>query len=236
MSQPGPPNQHAFTEEQRKAVYAAIVQRRDIRHFRGDPVPDEVLARILQAGNHAPSVGFCQPWNFLVIHDLERRKQLRKHVEEERLAGALRFDGERRDAYLKLKLEGIVDAPLNLCITCDRERFGPAVLGKNTIIDSDIYSSVTAVQNIWLAARAEGVGVGWVSILRNAFLREFLQLPPKVQPLAYLCMGYPESFPPRPTLETKGWLPRLALADLVYENGWGKEPSPGLKQRLEDPQ
>ncbi len=221
-----------FSDQAREAVYAAIEGRRDIRHFLPDALPEPTVARILRAGSQAPSVGYSQPWNFIVVRDPSLRRRLQDHVEEERLAGADRFEGERRERYLALKLEGILDAPLNICVTCDRERFGPAVLGRNTVLDADLFSAVAAVQNMWIAARAEGVGIGWVSILRNEFLSELLALPDSVVPVAYLCVGYTDGFPERPTLETEGWLPRVPLAELVYEDGWGRPPSSKLDEHL----
>src|SRR5205085_1327622 len=121
---------------------------------------------------------------------------------------AANYAGDRADLYRSLKLEGLEDAPINLCVTCDRTRGGPHVLGRNTIIDTDVYSTCCAVQNLWLAARVEGVGVGWVSILEPASLREFLGIPEHVIPVAYLCIGYVHEFPDKPMLQTTGWLPR----------------------------
>jgi len=223
---------HEFPADWKRGFYEAIARRRDMRAFKPDPVPDATLARILQAANQAASVGFSQPWNFLLIRDRARRAELHAHVTAERLKGAERFEGERREKYLSFKLEGILDSPLNVCITCDRERFGPAVLGRNTIIDADLYSVVGAVQNFWLAARVEGVGVGWVSILEEDWLADFLELPEHVVPVAYLCVGYVEEFPDEPTLKTKGWLPKLPLADLVYEERWGAQPGAHLRDEL----
>lgn len=218
-------DRHEFPPAWKRGFYEAIARRRDIRSFLPDAIPDATLARVLQAANQAASVGFSQPWNFVLVRDRARREALHEHVTEERLKGAERFEGARKDTYLSLKLEGILDAPLNVCITCDRERFGPAVLGRNTILDADLYSVVTAVQNFWLAARVEGLGVGWVSILRQEWLADFLELPDHVVPVAYLCVGYVEQFPEEPTLKTKGWLPKLPLADLVFEDRWGAPPA-----------
>ena len=224
-----------FDAAEREAFYSILEQRRDIRRFRPDPVPDEVLARILAAANHAGSVGFSQPWDFVVVRSRELREELHAHVEAERLAGAERFEGERREAYLSFKLEGVLESPLNLLVTCDRKRFGPAVLGRNTIVEADLYSTVCAVQNLWLAARAEGVGVGWVSLLTEDFLTRLFRLPEGVVPVAYLCVGYPVEFPPRPTLETARWLPRVPLAQLVHAERYGTPCEPDLAAHLEDP-
>ncbi|MHB8383434.1 MAG: 5,6-dimethylbenzimidazole synthase, partial [Candidatus Binataceae bacterium] len=221
-----------FPSAWRRGVYEAITRRRDIRSFRSDPVPPDTLARILSAAHQAGSVGFSQPWNFIVIDDLELRKKIRAHVEAERLRAAQTFHRERREQYLSFKLEGILDAPLNLCVTCDRKRFGPAVLGRNTMRDTDLYSTCAAIQNLWLAARAEGIGVGWVSLLQPDALREMLGIPSDAEVVGYLCLGFPEEFPKRPMLETAGWLPRLPLTDLVFRNHWNEAPSPELSRFL----
>jgi 5,6-dimethylbenzimidazole synthase len=215
-------NTHAFSEAERSAVYRAIRERRDIRRFRPDPVPEEVVGRLLQAASHAPSVGYMQPWNFLVIRDVNVRRQIHEAFLRANAAAAEMFPPERRDQYAALKLEGILEAPLNLCVTCDRSRFGPVVLGRTCQPDMDLYSTVCAVQNLWLAARAEGVGVGWVSILRPDDLRHILQLPEAVVPVAYLCIGYTDTFAAEPELKTRGWLPEVPLAELVFFDRWGQ--------------
>lgn len=197
-----------------------------MRHFKGDAVDANALARILSAAHHAGSVGFMQPWNFIIIEDISIRGAVRAHVEKERIRAASAFEGARKETYLGLKLEGILDAAVNICVTCDRERSGPAVLGRNTIRDTDLYSVCAAVQNLWLAARAEGLGVGWVSILEPDALRAILGIPENILPVAYLCVGHVESFPERPTLETSGWAPRIPLEELVFSDVWGR-PSNG---------
>lgn len=227
---------HAFPDAWRRGVYEAIARRRDMHSFLPDPLAPEVIARILGAAHQAASVGFSQPWNFVLVQDMGLRRRVHAHVQEERLRGAQRFEGERRQKYLSMKLEGILEGPVNLCVTCDRSRFGPAVLGRNTVPDADLYSTCGAVQNLWLAARAEGVGVGWVSILQPEALRELLELPDHVVPVAYLEMGYVETFPERPTLQTQGWLPRLPLENIVYQNAWGQSPEPALRAALRDNQ
>lgn len=222
-----------FPSSWRRGLYEAIARRRDIRAFRPDPLPRETLVRILRAAHQAGSVGFMQPWNFIVVENVETRRKVRDHVEAERLRAAEAFDGARREKYLSFKLEGILDAPLNVCVTCDRERFGPAVIGRNTVRDTDLYSTCAAIQNLWLAARAEGIGVGWVSILEPDELRRILGIPEHVVPIAYLCIGYPESFPERPVLETVGWLPRIRLSDIVFSDRWGAPPASDLTRALE---
>ena len=215
------PSTGEFPAEAKEGLYAAIFGRRDVRSFRPDPVPDDVLARILAAAHHAPSVGFMQPWDFLLVRSRELRGRIKELSDRERRAAAVFYDEPRRDEYLSMKLEGILDAPLNLCVTCDPTRGGPQVLGRNSIPETDVYSTCLAVQNLWLAARAEGVGVGWVSILRNAELREILGIPPHVVPVAYLCVGYPkDGFPEEPLLQKSGWRDRLSLDSLMRHERW----------------
>ena len=215
-----------FSPEQRSGLYRAIYERRDIRVFRDDPVPPETLARIIRAAHRGPSVGFMQPWDFILVSDVETRMRVKDLFERERQAAAQFFDHSRRSQYLSLKLEGIMEAPVNLCVTCDPTR-GEEVLGRNSVPETDLYSTCCAVQNLWLAARAEGLGVGWVSILKLPRLRRILSIPPHVVPVAYLCLGYPVEFPAQPVLQTVGWRDRLPLSDLVHYEGWGEQTGNG---------
>lgn len=213
---------HAFNDADRAAVYEAIFTRRDVRgQFLPDPVSDEVLARVLMAAHHAPSVGFMQPWNFLVIRAPEVKARLKGAFEKAHAEAAAMFPDDKQDTYRQLKLEGIVESPVGLCITCDRSRTGPVVVGRTHIKTMDLYSSVCAVQNLWLAARAEGLGVGWVSIFNLPDLRETLGIPSNIMPVAYLCLGYVSYFHDKPELEKAGWLPRLPITDLVHYDRWG---------------
>jgi 5,6-dimethylbenzimidazole synthase len=214
----------AFSPDEREAVYRAIFERRDCRHFIDGPLPDDLLGRLLLAAHHAPSVGFMQPWNFLVIRSMAVRREIKAAFERSNLEAMGLFEGDRGEAYRNLKLEGICESALNLCITCDRSRNGPVVLGRTAQPEMDLYSTVCAVQNLWLAARAEGIGVGWVSIIDPADLRSILGLPEPVVPVAYLCLGRVESFPPTPELQRLGWLDRIDLRPLVFEDRWGNRP------------
>ncbi len=217
------PSEHAFADDERAAVYRTIFNRRDVRgQFLPTPVPDEVLGRLLLAAHHAPSVGFMQPWNFLLVRSPEVKQRVRAAFAKAHAEAALLFPEGKREIYSRLKLEGIVEAPLGLCITCDRERSGPVVVGRTHIKTMDLYSSVCAVQNLWLAARAEGLGVGWVSIFNQAELQAALGIPPEIVPIAYLCIGYVSHFHAKPELEQAGWLPRLPIADLLYYDRWGQ--------------
>jgi 5,6-dimethylbenzimidazole synthase len=217
---------HAFSDAERAAVYRAIRERRDVRRFRPGDLPEEVVQRLLRAAAHAPSVGYMQPWNFLVIRDVRVRRQVHEAFLRANAAAQKLFPPELQGRYAALKLEGILESALNLCVTCDRGRFGPVVLGRTCQPDMDLFSAVCAVQNLWLAARAEGVGVGWVSILEPQELRRLLALPDGVVPVAYLCVGYAEAFPAEPELKTSGWLPEVPLADLVFHDRWGQRPPP----------
>jgi 5,6-dimethylbenzimidazole synthase len=211
----------AFSSAERDAVYKCIFNRRDVRgQFLPQPISDEVLARILLAAHHAPSVGFMQPWDFIVVRDPAAKQKVRDAYQVAHGEAAAMFDDERQRAYRRLKLEGIIEAPVGICVTCDRSRTGPVVIGRTHQPEMDLYSAVCAVQNLWLAARAENVGVGWVSIIRHDDLRSALGIPATIQPIAYLCVGYVSHFLRKPELETAGWLPRTPLADVLWFDRW----------------
>ncbi|MEZ5691917.1 MAG: 5,6-dimethylbenzimidazole synthase [Rickettsiales bacterium] len=212
--------EYAFSDAERQAVYRAIEQRRDVRKFRSDPIEEDVLERILRAAACAPSVGYMQPYNFILVHEQNIRQKIYDAFSIANAEAKEMFAGSRRDDYAALKLEGIRESALNICVTCDRERFGKVILGRTHQPDMDLYSSVCAVQNLWLAARAEGVGVGWVSIIKYEDLREILCLPENVMPVAYLCVGYTDGFANEPELKTYGWLPEIAFEEMIFYNKW----------------
>jgi len=210
-----------FSKEEKNGLYKAIYSRRDVRsHFTSRPVNDKVLSRILNAAHHAPSVGFSQPWNFILIKDIETKKKIKNSFQLEKKRSSLLVEEPKRSKYLSFKLEGILDSPVNICITYDPSKFGPFVIGRSSIPQTGFYSVCCAVQNLWLAARTEGVGVGWVSILSNDVLKDVLNIPEHVVPIAYLCLGYVTEFASKPDLETSGWLSRLKLEDVVYFEKW----------------
>jgi 5,6-dimethylbenzimidazole synthase len=216
----------SFSLAEREAIYRVMRERRDVRHFVSTPVSDDVLRRILHMAHLAPSVGFMQPWSFILIRSLEVRRQIRDLFEVENARQQQAVPGaERQQLYASLKLEGILEAPLNLAVTCDRTRDAPFVLGRGPMPETDLFSTCLAIQNLWLAARAEGVGVGWVSILDRQACERILQLPPGVQLVAYLCLGHPVEFRPLPLLEEVGWKQREQLARLVFEEHWGAPAS-----------
>ncbi|MCE9850745.1 5,6-dimethylbenzimidazole synthase [Shewanella chilikensis] len=211
----------AFSLQEREALYKAIFARRDVRsQFLSKPVAEDSLQRILDAAHHAPSVGFMQPWDFILVRSNAKRQAIKEGFDAANARSAEQFNGERRRHYQRLKLEGIVEAPLGICVTCDPSRTGPVVLGRTIKPEMDNYSAVCAVQNLWLAARAEGLGVGWVSILDDEVLRETLGIPEQIRIIAYLCLGRVSTFSDTPELERKGWLPRRPLALAIHEDGW----------------
>lgn len=213
----------AFSDAERAALYRAIRERRDVRNeFIDHDVPTTVLMRILEAAHLAPSVGLMQPWNFIVVRDATIRGAVHSAfteavADEERILPAA-----QRPLYRSLKLQGILKAPVNICVTCDRDRRGETGLGRTQQPDTDLLSTACAIQNLWLAARVEGVGVGWVSILRDADLRRILHIPEPIAIVAYLCVGYVEQTYTRPELEVRRWATRLPLGDLVFADSWGR--------------
>jgi 5,6-dimethylbenzimidazole synthase len=211
-----------FEAEHKEGVYKAIHLRRDIRaQFLPDPIPENVLARILNAAHHAPSVGFSQPWDFVLVRDHAVRQNIHAGFVKAHQEAAEMFAGDKREQYRGFKLEGILESPLNVCVTYDRSRFGPVVVGRTASPQMGVFSSICAVQNLWLAARAEGLGVGWVSIIHDQDISDALALPDHIIPAAYLCVGYVSHFPGQPELETVGWLPRVPLEQMVAVDRWG---------------
>lgn len=218
-------SEHEFTPGKKQGLYEAIYKRRDVRHFISKPIDPEKLGRVLDAAHHAGSVGYMQPWNFLVITDPAVKDKIALNFKNANEAAAETFSDDRKKLYNSLKLEGIQDSPINICVTCDRTRFGPNVLGRNTVFETDLFSTCCAVQNLWLAARAEGLAVGWVSILSHDQLKEDLDIPDHIQPVAYLCVGHTEAFYPKPMLETAGWAQRLPVEKLIFYNKWQGTPT-----------
>lgn len=222
---------HYFEAAERDALYKTIFNRRDVRsQFKPDVIPDDVLSRVLYAAHHAPSVGFMQPWNFIVIKNQDIKVAVHRGFKKANDAAAELFEPEKSRLYRQLKLEGILESPVNICITCDRERTGSVVLGRTSNKDMDLFSSVCAVQNFWLAARAEGLGVGWVSIIEQNDLRAALKIPENIVPIAYLCVGYVSHFNTKPELQTAGWLKRTPLEELVFFDQWETKQTKGDNQ------
>jgi 5,6-dimethylbenzimidazole synthase len=213
---------NSFSDAERAAVYRAIAERRDMRHFAGGEVAPELLARVLAAAHHAPSVGLMQPWRFIRITDPALRAQIKALVEAERLRTAEAL-GERSDEFMKLKVEGIDDCAevLVAALMDGREAH---VFGRRTLPEMDLASLSCAIQNMWLAARVEGLGMGWVSVFEPQALAELLQLPTGAKPLAVLCLGPVDSFYPEPMLVMEGWRSEQPLSEMLFENQWGRKP------------
>ncbi|WP_433871280.1 5,6-dimethylbenzimidazole synthase [Saccharopolyspora sp. CA-218241] len=198
-------------------LYDVINRRRDVRsEFTGGPVPDDVLHRVLTAAHRAPSVGLSQPWDFVLVRSEATRRAFKEHVLAERSVFAADLTGERADTFSRIKVEGIVESSLGVVVTYDAERGSPQVLGRHAIADAGLYSVCLAIQNLWLASTAEGLGVGWVSFYREEFLRRLLDIPGGVRPVAWLCLGPVRELATAPDLERHGWRRRLPLEDVVH--------------------
>lgn len=216
---------HRYSDREIETVYRVLAERRDVRHFLPDPVDPRLLARLLTAAHLAPSVGYMQPWRFVRVTDPTLRADIHRLVEEERSRTAQAL-GERGDEFLRLKVEGVRECGelLVVALMAGRERH---VFGRRSLPEMDLCSVACAIQNFWLAARAEGLGVGWVSLFDPQALARLLAMPEGSKPVAILCVGHVEAFDDRPMLEKAGWAQRVALSALVYENAWGRLPGKG---------
>ncbi|WIM99236.1 5,6-dimethylbenzimidazole synthase [Actinoplanes oblitus] len=202
-------------------LYDVIHRRRDVRgEFTGEPLADGVLEKVLTAAHAAPSVGLSQPWDFVVIRDRAVRADFHRHVHEEREVFASTLTGEAAEKFARIKIDGILESTLSIVVTYDPERGGPAVLGRHAIADAGLYSVCLAVQNLWLAATAEELGVGWVSFYREEFLRKLLGIPERIRPVAWLCLGPVSRLQDVPDLERHGWRERRPLAAALHQDRW----------------
>jgi 5,6-dimethylbenzimidazole synthase len=200
-----------------QAFYDVLHGRRDVRgEFTGQPLPDDVLGRILAAAHAAPSVGLSQPWGFVLVRDTPTRQAFQAHVHQEREVFAAQLSGERAETFSRIKVEGVLESSLGVVVTYDAQRGAPAILGRHAIADTGLYSVCLAIQNLWLAATAEGLGVGWVSFYREDFLRELLHIPDGMRPVAWLCLGPVHERQTVPDLERYGWRNRAPLSDVVH--------------------
>lgn len=209
---------HRFDEAARAGVYAAIHQRRDVRHFLPRPLDPAVLARLLEAAQAAPSVGLSQPWRFIRIRSPELREQLHALVEQERRLTATAL-GPRREEFLRLKVEGVRDCA-ELLVVAMQDGGEAEIFGRRSLPQMTLASVACAIQNLWLAARAEGIGVGWVSMFDPVALAALLHLPVELSPVAVLCIGHTERFDDAPLLERERWRRPRALQELLVENRW----------------
>ena len=223
------PSGWALSAEVGEALHEVIAARRDVRRYRPDPVPGDALERVLTAAHRAPSVGHSQPWRFVVVRDAAIRDRAALLADRERLRQAERLDPDAARGLLDLQLEGIREAPLGVVVCCDRRAPAAGVLGRATFPDADVWSCACAIQNLWLAARAEGLGLGWVTLFRPEDLAGLVGLPEGVVTLGWLCLGWPDERPPEPGLVRAGWSRRLPLADVVLHDRWpanGAAPAP----------
>lgn len=201
----------------------AIYKRRDVRReFTGEPVAYDQLTRILKAAHAAPSVGMSQPWDFIVVDDLDIRRKFHDHVQQERTLFAESLDAERAKTFANIKIDGILDASVGVVVTYDAQRGSPAVLGRYSIADAGLYSVCLAIQNMWLTATAEGWGVGWVSFYREPFLQELIGIPEGTRPIAWLCLGPVSHLETVPDLERFGWQARRPVDQVLHWNSWSE--------------
>jgi 5,6-dimethylbenzimidazole synthase len=203
------------------ALYAAVFARRDVRgQFTGEPFPDGALHRILDAAHAAPSVGLSQPWDFIIVRSRQTREEFRAHVLDERATFAASLDRDQAARFGGIKIEGILEATAGIVVTYDSSRGGPAVLGRHAIADAGLYSTCLAIENLWLAATAEGLGVGWVSFYREPFLRDLMGIPESIRPVAWLCVGPVTHLEDVPDLERQRWRQRLPLESVLHDERW----------------
>ncbi|MFC8844672.1 nicotinate-nucleotide--dimethylbenzimidazole phosphoribosyltransferase, partial [Streptomyces griseoincarnatus] len=227
-AEPAGPAAPGYADAEREAVLKVMRERRDIRNgFRSDPIPHEVLLRVLEAAHTAPSVGHSQPWDFVVIRSEETRRRMHELATRQREAYAKTLPKGRAKQFKELKIEAILDTPVNIVVTADPTRGGRHTLGRHTQPQMAPYSSALAVENLWLAARAEGLGVGWVSFFDEREMVRALDLPDHLEVVAYLCVGYVDEFPDEPELMQAGWSKRRPLSWVVHEETYGRRALPG---------
>jgi 5,6-dimethylbenzimidazole synthase len=210
------------TERTLTTLYDAIHRRRDVRgQFTGGPIPPESLERVLAAAHAAPSVGLSQPWDFVLVSGAETRRRFFDHVQAERSTFAATLPPERAAVFAGIKIDGVLESTLSVVVTYDPGRGAPAVLGRHAIADAGLYSVCLAIQNLWLAATAEGLGVGWVSFYREEFVQQLLGIPDGIRPVAWLCVGPVSHFEETPDLERHGWRHRRSLREALHQERWG---------------
>jgi 5,6-dimethylbenzimidazole synthase len=221
-----------FTLQERDAIYRVIRERRDVRTgYLPRPLGDEVLFRLLKTAHMAPSVGLMQPWRFIVIRNTEQRARVYDIFLRAREAAAALYVGDRHELYARLKLEALLEAPQHLCVVCDPNSQQGHALGRHSMPETPAYSAVCAIQNLWLSARAEGIGMGWVSVLDPAAMKNLLRIPAEVELVAYLCIGYVAEFAACPDLERVGWEQRASLASVLRDEFFDRPAQPREKAR-----
>ncbi|MHB8318055.1 MAG: 5,6-dimethylbenzimidazole synthase [Acidimicrobiales bacterium] len=222
MTQPATESTGFDTDPQTVGLYETIHKRRDVRaQFTGGPIDPDVLDRILKAAHAAPSVGLSQPWDFIVVRDLEIKESFYAHVQEERKAFSDSLSKPDAERFAGIKIDGVLDATLSIVVTYDPTRGSPNVLGRYSIADAGLYSVCLAIENLWLATTVEGMGMGWVSFYREQFLSKLLQIPETIRPVAWLCIGPVTHLETVPDLERHGWRERTPLNDVLHYETWG---------------
>jgi 5,6-dimethylbenzimidazole synthase len=202
-------------------IYSVIHSRRDVRaEFTGEPVPQQSLARVLAAAHAAPSVGLSQPWDFIIVRDTVVRRAFHDHVERERAVFAATLTADAAERFARIKIDGVLESSLSVVVTYDPARGGPSVLGRHAIADAGLYSVCLAIQNLWLAATAEDLGVGWVSFYREPYLNDLLGIPDGIRPVAWLCLGPVTHRETVPDLERHGWRRRHSLDTVIHHDRW----------------
>jgi len=224
-----------FQDEQLEAFYDVVYSRRDVRRFRPDAFSDEILYKILAAAHSAPSVGHSQPWRFIVIKSAATRAKAAQLAAKERLLQADKLSGDKKRKMLDLQLEGIAEAPVGIVICCDRRVDNEQVLGRATYFDADIWSCACAIENLWLAARAEGLGLGWVTLFQSKDLSSLLSIPNGVVNLGWLCLGWPDERNTSPGLERLGWSKKIDLEDTILHETWLDSESPSGQDGVSAP-
>lgn len=224
----------AFPEDAREMFYDIVRARRDVRRYRPDPVEPELVRRVLAAAHMAPSVGHSQPWRFIVVSEPATRERAARMADEQRLRQARQLEGDAARRLLDLQLEGIREAPIGVVVACDRRTAPAGVLGRATFPDADMWSCACAIQNLWLAARAEGLGVGWVTLFEQQDLEALVGVPEGVVTLGWLCLGWPDERPPAPGLERVGWSRRQPVGEMIFAERWS-EATPAPPSHLRAP-
>ncbi|KJE50067.1 MULTISPECIES: 5,6-dimethylbenzimidazole synthase [Acidiplasma] len=206
-------------------VYTAIKKRRDVRSwFSNEKIPDEIISKILMAGNYAPSVGLSQPWNFIIIKDIDIRKKIKSIVDKKRIDFYNSLPYNKKNKFERIKIEGILESYINIAVTCDFSRKGPDIIGRSTIRETSEYSVVLAIENMWLAARSENIGMGWVSFFDPEDVKDVLKIPESIKLIAYLTLGKLTEDHDIPELEEKNWEKRNNLSEYVFMDRWGNNP------------
>jgi 5,6-dimethylbenzimidazole synthase len=214
------PSKHSYTEAEKRTIYKVMSERRDVRHFNQKAIDHETFMSILSAAHLAPSVGLMQPWRFIHIKERSLRENIHAIVEEERLLTAQAL-GEKKEEFLRLKVEGILQCA-EVIVAALPDKREEHIFGRRTLPEMDLASLSCAIQNMWLAARAEGIGMGWVSLFEPEALKTLLNMPTDSHPIAILCLGQVDAFYKKPMLIEEKWAKESPLEEMIFTNVWKK--------------